>query len=61
MTQKSKRQVEYTLATLAIEGLTPSKEAVRYCEQISDGKISADKAVDGILCKHGLLRVNANG
>ncbi len=31
MTQKSKKQIEYTLATHAIERLVPSKAAIRLC------------------------------
>lgn len=61
MTQKSKKQIEYTLATHAVERLTPSKEAIRLCELISDGKMSADRAVDTLLSQYGLKRVSGNG
>ena len=61
MTQKSKKQIEYTLSTHAIERLTPSREAIRLCEQLSDGKINAEQAVDLLLRQYGLKRVARNG
>lgn len=61
MTQKSRKQIEYTLATYAIERLTPSKETIRLCEQICDGKLNADQAVELLLKQYGLKRVSANG
>ncbi len=61
MTQKTKQQIEYTLATHAIEKLTPSKEALRLCEQVSVGSMNADAAVALILKQRGLTRVRANG
>lgn len=61
MTQKSRKQLEYTTATHAVEHLTPSRDAMRLCEQISDGKISADTAVETLLRLYGLKRVSSNG
>ncbi len=61
MTQKSKRQLEYVASTYAVERLTPSQDAMRLCEQLSDGKISADAAVDVLLRLYGLKQVNSNG
>lgn len=61
MTQKSKRNIEYTKATHAVERLIPSKNALLLCEQISDGKVSANAAVDAILRLHGLKQVDLNG
>lgn len=61
MTQKSKKQLEYIASTHAVEHLTPSQDAMRLCEQLSDGKISADAAVDTLLRLYGLKRVNSNG
>lgn len=61
MTQKSKKQIEYTVATHAVERLKPSKAAVRLCEQLSDGTISVDAAVDALLRLYGLKQVAANG
>ncbi len=61
MTRQSNQQIEYTLATHAIEKLTPSKEALRLCEQMSNGTMNADTAVSSILERYGLLRVGTNG
>lgn len=61
MTRQNKQKIEYTLATHAIEKLTPSKEAIRLCEQVSGGSIKADAAVASILKRYGLTRVRANG
>lgn len=57
MTQRSKRQIEYTLATHAIERLTPSRDALRLCEKVADGKLNADAAVESVLARHGLKRM----
>lgn len=54
MTQKSKRQLEYTISTHAIEHLTPSQEAIRLCRQMSEGKLDADSAVAALLHQYGL-------
>lgn len=61
MTQTGKKHLEYTVSTHAVERLKPSKDAMRLCEQISDGKISADAAVEALLHLYGLKRVSANG
>ena len=53
MTQKAKKQIAYTLATHAVERLTPSQEAIRYCEQVSNGTLSADQAMEKLLKRHG--------
>lgn len=60
MTQKSEKQIEYTIATHAVERLTPSEAAVRLCEQLSDEIINVDTAVDAILRRYGLKQVAAN-
>ncbi len=61
MTQKSKRQLAYTASTHAVECLALSQDAIRLCEQISDGTISADAAVETLLRLYGLKQVNSNG
>lgn len=61
MTQRSKKHLEYTLATHAIENLIPSKDAVQLCAKVSDGKLSADAAVASILKKYGLSREVSHG
>lgn len=52
MTMEASKQIEYSLSTLAIEQLYPSKEALQLCEQMSDGKISTDAAVAQIINKY---------
>ena len=49
MTEQSKRQINNTVATLAIEGLYPSSEALRLCRMMSDGSITVDEAVEKII------------
>ncbi|MBQ7624198.1 MAG: hypothetical protein IJS65_02860 [Clostridia bacterium] len=57
MTKKASEHISYTLSTNAIESMAPGKDAVRCCEQISDGKLSADQAVEILLRKRGLSKV----
>lgn len=61
MTQKSKQQIEYTLATHAVEHLVPSKATILLCEQMSDGKLDANAAITALLRQYGLTRVSGNG
>lgn len=61
MTQKSKRHLEYTVSTHAVEHLIPSRDAIDLCEQVSDGKISANAAVEKLLQIYGLSRGRSNG
>ena len=61
MTQRSKKQIEYTLATHAIEKLIPSEEAIYLCEQMASGMINADEAVSSILEQYGLSKEESNG
>lgn len=61
MTQKSKQQMEYTLATHAVERLVPSKAAIRLCEQMSEGKLDANAAIAALLRQYGLTQVRGNG
>ncbi|HIR57244.1 MAG TPA: antitoxin VbhA family protein [Candidatus Gallacutalibacter pullicola] len=56
MTQKNRKQIEYAVSTQALEKLIPSKEALRLCEQISDGEISANDAVSFILKQHSFQK-----
>lgn len=61
MTQKGKRQLEYIASTHAVERSTPSRDAMRLCKLLSDGKISADAAVETLLRSYGLKQVSSNG
>ena len=45
MMRKTKKQKDDALSTQTMENLFPSKRALRLCEQVSRGKISADEAV----------------
>ncbi len=54
MSKKAEKQVAYTLATHAIENMKPSRDAVRLCRQMADGKLRADEAVSLLLRKHGV-------
>ena len=61
MTQKSKKNLEYTACTYAVENLAPSRDAMRLCELISDGMISADAAVKKLLQLYSLKQGDSNG
>lgn len=52
MMEKSKEHLDYTLATLAIEHLTPSNGTFQLCTQVSEGTMNADTAVMAVLCQH---------
>lgn len=54
MTPKAKQSLKYTLATLAVEKVAPSRKAVRLCEEIAEGRISADSAVEQIKRYYGI-------
>lgn len=47
--------MKYTLSTQAVEGIAPSQEAISLCQQISDGKISANQAIEIIKEKYGVV------
>ena len=54
MTKNGQQQIDYALATLAVEGDIPSEYAVQLCEQVANGSLTADEAVSetrGILRK----------
>lgn len=61
MTLQGEKQLEYTLATHAVEQLVPSEEALRLCEQMADGAVTADAAVSSVLERYGLVRGGRNG
>ncbi len=54
MSQTSKERLDYVLATLAIEHLVPSREALQLCAQVSEGTMDADTAVRAFLRQHRL-------
>ena len=58
MTKNGQQQIDYALATLAVEGDIPSEYAVQLCEQVANGSLTADEAVSEILHKHGLKKVH---
>lgn len=60
MTKKSKEHLSYTVATLAIEHLTPSNEVLRLCAQVSEGTMDADTAVMTFLREYGLKKAVTN-
>ena len=61
MTQARKKRLEYSVSTHTIEKLFPSEDALRLCEQVSDGILDANDAVESILKKYDLKRVPAHG
>ena len=61
MTEKSKEHLDYTLATLAIEHLTPSNGTFQLCTQVSEGTMNADTAVMAVLCQHWQDSISLEG
>ena len=43
---KNHNSIDYIESTLAIEGLTPSPEAIALCRKLSDGEVSPEEAVN---------------
>lgn len=60
MTREASKQIEYSLSTLAIEKLSPSREAMKLCEQMSDGEISTEAAVAAIINRYSSRRMKHN-
>lgn len=56
MARRNNQNIKHTLSTQAIEGLSPSGQAIRLCKKLSDGTLTADAAVEAIKAKHGLTR-----
>lgn len=54
MVNLSERNLKYTLSTQAIERISPSKHAVRLCEHMAEGKLTANTAVNLIKKKYGV-------
>lgn len=56
MTPKAKESVKYSLSTLAAEKMIPSREAIRLCEKIAEGRISGNDAVEQIKRNYGIQK-----
>lgn len=54
MTERAAAAVNYTLATHAAEQMKPSQKAIRLCEEIAEGHISGDYAVQQLLLSYGI-------
>ena len=54
MTKRVKKNVRYTLSTFAVEGLKPSKEAVKLYGEMSEGKRSLADTLKAIERNHGV-------
>ena len=54
MTKHAKNNIQYTLSTLAIEGLKPSREAVKLYGALSDRKLSLSETLKAIERIHGV-------
>ena len=54
MTEHASAALNYTLATHAAERMKPSQEALRLCEEIAEGYISGDQAVEQLLLRYGI-------
>lgn len=54
MTKQAEENIRYTLATHAVEQLSPSKEAILLCEKIANGHMTGDQAVAQIKRMYGI-------
>lgn len=54
MTPKAQKNLEYTLATHALEGLRPSDHAISLCERMAEGEITVDEAMVSIIEYYGI-------
>lgn len=55
MTKRAKQNIEYTLSTFAVEGLKPSREAIKLYEKMSDKKLSLSETIKAIERNHGVV------
>lgn len=55
------KNIQYTLASHAIERMRPSNDAIDLMQKMSDGKISADDAVNQLLKKYGISKEKLHG
>lgn len=53
VTERAAAAVNYTLATHAAERMKPSQKAIHLCEEIAEGHISGDDAVQQLLLSYG--------
>ena len=54
MTKRVKENIDYTLSTFAVEGLRPSKEAVKLYSEMGEGKRSLADTLKAIERNHGV-------
>ena len=57
MTKKIQKNIDYTLATFAVENLSPSKEAMELCRKNAEGKITLDNAIKLIKERYRTARI----
>ena len=58
--RQTDKSISYILSTLAIEGLSPSPEAIALCRKFSDGELSAEEAENAVFEKYGFYGVISN-
>ena len=57
MKRQTEKNIEYTLATFAIEKLVPSKDAIHLCRENARGRIGIDQAIRTIKDKYKITGV----
>lgn len=50
----TKEKINYTLSSFAVEGLKPSKDAIRLYEQMDAGRITLRETIAAIERKHSV-------
>ena len=61
MTPVYQKNVKYTLASHVVERLRLSDDAINLMQKMSNGKISADDAMNQLLEKHGVSQGKRHG
>lgn len=56
MTKEIQKNIDYTIATFAVEKLVPSREAIELCRKNAEGTITLDNAIDRIKNKYKVAR-----
>ena len=57
MNKEIQKNINYTLATFAVEKLVPSREAIELCRRNAEGKITLDNAINEIKRKYKTARI----
>lgn len=49
---KNKKNLKSTIASFAVEGITPSRETLKYCRMRDAGRISCNQEIEAVTKKY---------